>query len=712
MITRSAAPGSHRTLVSFIQGPKSFEAAGVLPHVDKTLRGRFGATAPSEGQSSLIPTIISHKHVIVKDVTGSGKTLGVLAAVLSKPIPSVFQIRSTSQPWSSTHLLEPPTIPPQVAERIHAIQKHPQTTREPEPELKPAAPAIEGTVSFELDDAPVKGSTMSLSDSLALAQSKIGSKEPPVTLSPAQLESILENAGSLDPRTRLLLEKHRFTSVLMIVPTRELASQICEWLRRFIADFQSNQAASADGAYEPEPEPEAAIFQCVVSGVDAADQEALLRRVTPRILIGTPARLLELHTKGAFSSARLQTLVVDEVDRIVEVPKRFAPLRERFKRLRHPLAGESLIGRIVEERSAIFKSMRERETRISPIAASAARRATASNLVALEGMTALRFDPSQATPLQIIACSATSNNNLRFHLTRLTRWMEGAAIVDMVHESQAPAGIIHKAFVVDKLGNAHQMALEAKPVAQPDEASDAATDADASAEAQQSNEPELLPKSALEELKRHGYINKDEIYSEADFYETSEEENAAIMFHQLPYDHDYMVETVAAMIHKDDIKRAFVFTKASVSITRLIERLRELGVKADKLFNLVDYAGTTIRPHMDLLSGGGVSGSAQDGAESAIAQPARPAIPFERFINGEVNVICATEHEARGLDLPEVTHVFILGDPADATSYLHMAGRVGRFSNSGTVITILGGFKFWRKQVSMLRSMNIALDPN
>lgn len=43
----------------------------------------------------------------------------------------------------------------------------------------------------------------------------------------------------------------------------------------------------------------------------------------------------------------------------------------------------------------------------------------------------------------------------------------------------------------------------------------------------------------------------------------------------------------------------------------------------------------------------------------------------------------ATEFTARGVDIPQVSHVFILGKPTSVTSYLHMAGRTGRLSPSG-----------------------------
>ncbi|KAL1951540.1 hypothetical protein VTO73DRAFT_689 [Trametes versicolor] len=54
-------------------------------------------------------------------------------------------------------------------------------------------------------------------------------------------------------------------------------------------------------------------------------------------------------------------------------------------------------------------------------------------------------------------------------------------------------------------------------------------------------------------------------------------------------------------------------------------------------------------------------------------------------------LLVSTLASTRGLDLPELTHVFILGllDNGAVDSYLHVAGRVGRFGRSGRVISVI-----------------------
>ena len=54
-------------------------------------------------------------------------------------------------------------------------------------------------------------------------------------------------------------------------------------------------------------------------------------------------------------------------------------------------------------------------------------------------------------------------------------------------------------------------------------------------------------------------------------------------------------------------------------------------------------------------------------------------------------LLVATLATVRGLDMPDLTHVFILGasDALDHDSYTHAAGRVGRFGKNGKVITVV-----------------------
>ncbi len=69
-----------------------------------------------------------------------------------------------------------------------------------------------------------------------------------------------------------------------------------------------------------------------------------------------------------------------------------------------------------------------------------------------------------------------------------------------------------------------------------------------------------------------------------------------------------------------------------------------------------------------------------------IAQKKRLAL-LESFTNGELDILVATDVAARGLHIPEVTHVFNYDLPDDREDYVHRIGRTGRAGESGHSIS-------------------------
>ncbi len=69
-------------------------------------------------------------------------------------------------------------------------------------------------------------------------------------------------------------------------------------------------------------------------------------------------------------------------------------------------------------------------------------------------------------------------------------------------------------------------------------------------------------------------------------------------------------------------------------------------------------------------------------------QSARTAA-LEQFRKGEVALLVASDVAARGLDIPEVSHIFNFDVPHHADDYVHRIGRTGRAGKSGIAITIV-----------------------
>ncbi|MCL9782929.1 ATP-dependent RNA helicase RhlB [Vibrio sp. S4M6] len=60
---------------------------------------------------------------------------------------------------------------------------------------------------------------------------------------------------------------------------------------------------------------------------------------------------------------------------------------------------------------------------------------------------------------------------------------------------------------------------------------------------------------------------------------------------------------------------------------------------------------------------------------------------LEQFTRGEVDILVATDVAARGLHIPQVTHVFNYDLPDDCEDYVHRIGRTGRAGASGHSIS-------------------------
>ncbi|KRP36429.1 MAG: RNA helicase [Opitutaceae bacterium BACL24 MAG-120322-bin51] len=96
------------------------------------------------------------------------------------------------------------------------------------------------------------------------------------------------------------ISQHRDPTVLVLVPTRELADQVTQVFREFLPSLTSGVSCLA-----------------VYGGVSINTQMQALRRVD--ILVATPGRLLDLIEKSAVRLTCIQTLVLDEADKILNL---------------------------------------------------------------------------------------------------------------------------------------------------------------------------------------------------------------------------------------------------------------------------------------------------------------------------------------------------------------------------------------------------------
>ena len=62
---------------------------------------------------------------------------------------------------------------------------------------------------------------------------------------------------------------------------------------------------------------------------------------------------------------------------------------------------------------------------------------------------------------------------------------------------------------------------------------------------------------------------------------------------------------------------------------------------------------------------------------------------LSRLRKGTIRFLVATDVAARGIDIPDLSHVFLYEPPDDRESYIHRAGRTGRAGAAGVVISLV-----------------------
>lgn len=90
-------------------------------------------------------------------------------------------------------------------------------------------------------------------------------------------------------------------SVLIICPTRELAMQT-----------HQNLSLISSALFPSLPS------VCLYGGVPKPEQVKILRNDRPRIVVGTPGRLLDLAREGNLDLGKVSWLVLDEADRMLD----------------------------------------------------------------------------------------------------------------------------------------------------------------------------------------------------------------------------------------------------------------------------------------------------------------------------------------------------------------------------------------------------------
>lgn len=114
---------------------------------------------------------------------------------------------------------------------------------------------------------------------------------------------------------------------------------------------------------------------------------------------------------------------------------------------------------------------------------------------------------------------------------------------------------------------------------------------------------------------------------------------------------------LTCLLETEEVTSALIFARTKAKVQDLADELLRRGFSADSL-------------HGDL-------------------NQTRRETVLNRFRQGGVTLLVATDVAARGLDISDVSHVFNYDMPADAEDYVHRIGRTGRAGKKGIAITLL-----------------------
>ena len=116
-------------------------------------------------------------------------------------------------------------------------------------------------------------------------------------------------------------------------------------------------------------------------------------------------------------------------------------------------------------------------------------------------------------------------------------------------------------------------------------------------------------------------------------------------------------ELLRTLIKDGDVKNAIIFCNRKRDVAILLKSLEKHGFSAGALHGDMDQTN-----RMKTL---------------------------DQFRNGEIQMLAASDVAARGLDIPDVSHVFNFDLPWQSDDYVHRIGRTGRAGKQGAAISIV-----------------------
>ncbi|MFC1756305.1 DEAD/DEAH box helicase [Patescibacteria group bacterium] len=159
---------------------------------------------------------------------------------------------------------------------------------------------------------------------------------------------------------------------------------------------------------------------------------------------------------------------------------------------------------------------------------------------------------------------------------------------------------------------------------------------------------------------------------------------------------DYKAENIANRLLVNPLKVEIKQQTATVNIEQNIIKFEFNGEKINKLHNMLltdEFEKVLVfartRRGADSLSkelqNRGHKSTAIHG-EKSLNQRNRAISQFRR---DDLKVLVATDVAARGIDIPDISHIINFDEPASYSDYIHRIGRTGRIGKKGVALTFV-----------------------
>ncbi len=152
---------------------------------------------------------------------------------------------------------------------------------------------------------------------------------------------------------------------------------------------------------------------------------------------------------------------------------------------------------------------------------------------------------------------------------------------------------------------------------------------------------------------------------------------------ELAYEHmnePELLKVEAEQVTADNVKQSVYYPANEEKLPLLIGMLR--SIEDGRVLVFANTRAATDRVDRT-LNANGIHAAAMSGR---VPQKKRQTL-LKRFHDGELPVLVATDVAARGLHIPDVTHVINFDLPQDAEDYVHRIGRTARLGAKGEAIS-------------------------